>query len=144
MYLCFLNFVSRREFALDLIPNHGWHNYLWWHGEHEHFDLHNEMKIRPLSVALDFLLPSGILERFGQVSQLRSDQMVHRSLPSTSSSEWASDEYLFVFLSSFYKVITKCLSSFCWKWWQATLFVTRLINCKNLPEHIWQFFWELS
>ena len=142
MYLCDLNFVSRREFPLDLIPNHGWHNYLWWHGEHEHFDLHNEMKIRPLSVALDFLLPSGILERFGQVSQLRSDQMVHRSLPSTSSSEWASDEYLFVFLSSFDQVITKCLSPKCW--WQTRLLVTRLIDWKNLPERIWQFFLELS
>ena len=64
MNLCYLTVVFRRDFPLDLILNHEWHNYLWSHDGHEHFDLHNGMKIRPLSAELDFLLLSRIYGRF--------------------------------------------------------------------------------
>ena len=174
MNLCDLTVVFRREFALDLILNRGWHNYLWWHDEHEHFDLHNEMKIRLLSVELDFLLPSRIYGQLRPVSRTLneySDQASAgrrrprrpligvlwnstssdfpqdggyeevpscgaliqtgrscRSLPSASSSEWASVEYLFVFFTSFDQIITK---RFCIKWWQTDQLLTGLIDDKT-------------
>ena len=51
-----------------------------------------------------------------------------RSLPSPSSSEWASVEYLFVFFTSFDQIITKW---FCIKWWQTGKLMTGLIDDKT-------------
>ena len=90
MNLCDLTLVFRREFALDLILNRGWHNYLWWHDEHEHFDLHNEMKIRLLSVELDSLLPQRIYGLLRPVSRTL-DEYSDLRRTSTSSPSSSSD-----------------------------------------------------